>query len=910
MLSLGPVGFAAPWVLAGLLALPLLWLLLRAVPPPARVQEFPPVTLFGEFDGGKFEIRSIPWWLKLLRMLGIAAAIVGFAGPVLITETPDRRQSELPILILVDGSWAGADHWPTRIADISAILELGDVADTPVHLAVATSLPDRFSGFGDAGDLKEEVAALLPKPVMPNGNDVSDWIEDRVEGNFDSIWLTDGIAYTGHDRLMRLLLGRGEVTVIEPAGPVQMLGLPEAQAESVVVPLRVARNDSARIVRVDVIGADQSGTARMIDSQTASLSAGQEMSALEFRMPAQLRNRIERLEINGVDSAGAVSLVAGGLQRSRAALVIGRQLDEGGILLSPYHYLRRALSLSSELVEGGLEEMLEFDPDIMFLPDIVELEPQQVERLEIWVRDGGHLVRFAGRLLAASPPGDDDLYPVRLRAGTRSMGGSMSWEQPKNLDRFAPTSPFLGLEVSPDITVSRQILAQPGPDLADRVLASLEDGTPLITGSSLGDGLLVLFHIPATAEWSNLPLHGLFPGMLERLVLRSRTGPVGIAAPESDQLWRAEQLVDAFGRTGPAENPQELTGDRLASGDIPPGIYESGQLRMAVNAVSDPALLTMPSWPESVRLRSGADRSVTQAKGALLALAFLLLVADFLATFRLGGSIAVLAAAIPCALAVIPGDAAAELDDDVAIRATRETVLAYVITGDQELDRISEAGLRGLSRVVEARTSIELAEPTGLESSFGTVALYPLVYWPVSSAGPSLSEEAYRKLRTYLERGGMILFDTRDALLGGYSPANSNAEKLARMVGPLAIPPLDIPDRNHTISRSFYLLDRYPGRYQGDIWVEQSRATRGNRQAGSSATDGVTPVVIGGNDWASAWAVHEDGTAMFPVGAGGRGERQREVAYRFGINLIMHALSGNYKSDQLNVDALLKLRAR
>ena len=69
--------------------------------------------------------------------------------------------------------------------------------------------------------------------------------------------------------------------------------------------------------------------------------------------------------------------------------------------------------------------------------------------------------------------------------------------------------------------------------------------------------------------------------------------------------------------------------------------------------------------------------------------------------------------------------------------------------------------------------------------------------------------------------------------------------------------------------------------------------------------DGVTPVVIGGNDWASAWAMDEAGRRLLPVGRGMAGERQREIAYRFGVNLVMHVLTGNYKSDQVHVPALL-----
>ena len=70
--------------------------------------------------------------------------------------------------------------------------------------------------------------------------------------------------------------------------------------------------------------------------------------------------------------------------------------------------------------------------------------------------------------------------------------------------------------------------------------------------------------------------------------------------------------------------------------------------------------------------------------------------------------------------------------------------------------------------------------------------------------------------------------------------------------------------------------------------------------------DGVSPVVIGGNDWASAWAVDDYGAALKPVGRGGAGDTQREFAYRFGVNLIMYALTGNYKSDQVHVPALLE----
>ena len=95
-----------------------------------------------------------------------------------------------------------------------------------------------------------------------------------------------------------------------------------------------------------------------------------------------------------------------------------------------------------------------------------------------------------------------------------------------------------------------------------------------------------------------------------------------------------------------------------------------------------------------------------------------------------------------------------------------------------------------------------------------------------------------------------------------------------------------------------YLMQTFPGRYEtGNVWISSTEE--------GDANDGVSPILIGSNDWAAAWAVRSDGAPLLPIGRGYSGERQRELAYRFGINLVMHVLTGNYKSDQVHVPALL-----
>ena len=154
----------------------------------------------------------------------------------------------------------------------------------------------------------------------------------------------------------------------------------------------------------------------------------------------------------------------------------------------------------------------------------------------------------------------------------------------------------------------------------------------------------------------------------------------------------------------------------------------------------------------------------------------------------------------------------------------------------------------------------------------------------------------------------MILFDTRDADTAQFGSGSENGRKLQQLARPLDIPPLEPIPADHVLTRTFYLLQDFPGRFASqDVWVEAAPADAAQAEGMPfrNLNDNVTPVVIGGNDWASAWAIDASGQRLFPVGRGYAGERQREIAYRFGVNLIMHVLTGNYKSDQVHVPALL-----
>ncbi|NBC95090.1 MAG: DUF4159 domain-containing protein, partial [Deinococcus-Thermus bacterium] len=593
-------------------------------------------------------------------------------------------------------------------------------------------------------------------------------------------------------------------------------------------------------------------------------------------------------------------------------------------LLSPTHYLEQALAPTADLIDGALSDVLMANPDAIVLADVATISAGEKEELRSWVESGGLLVRFAGPRLASSDVsrGDlDPLMPVRLRQGGRSVGGAMSWGEPKTLAPFEEGSPFYGLEAPEDVTVEAQVMAQPDPELASRSIAKLTDGTPLVTRRGVGDGQVILFHVTANAEWSSLPLSGLFVQMLERLAISTRP-----AQPDIDELagtvWRPAAVLDAFGEVAEAGTLPGVDGEALAEGrlgpDMPPGLYQGEDRSIAVNVLGPDATLAPAAWPARIPVEGLDVARETVLKGHVLALALALLAADVVASLFLSGRLPGLraggsAAALALALVAMPHPGQAQQgvtpEERFALEATTEVVLAHVVTGDAEVDRVAHAGLRGLSDVLFRRTSVEPAEPIAVDLETDELAFFPFLYWPISTAQPIPSDAAYAKLNTYLRTGGMILFDTRDADIGGFGAETPEGRKLQRLAQPLDVPPLEPIPEDHVLTRTFYLLQDFPGRYASrDVWVEAAPpdAEQVEGMPFRNLNDNVTPVVIGGNDWATAWAVDQSGQAMFPVGRGYAGERQREIAQRFGVNLVMHVLTGNYKSDQVHVPALLE----
>ena len=943
MLILGPLGFVTPWLLAGLVALPVLWLILRAVPPSPRLVDFPAIGLLLGLRDRRAEARRAPWWLLLLRCLAIAALILAFAGPVW-KPAPRGAGQDGPLLVVLDAGWAAAPGWADRQARATRALQDAAGAGRPAALLIADGRSEGAIAFGTGTDRLDALRAARPAG-WPSAwpADPAAALQAVPDGGLDTLWIADGLESPGRTDFLAALAERGAVRVITPEAPVQTLTLIEASTETAPAPETPAEdippddtpaprgpslmlNNAAVDPAPDIlaIGPDPQGIPRPLATLRPTAPGGDGARAVPIDLPPELRNRLTRFEISGAGHAGAVLLADDRTRRRKVALVGDADLSaEGQALLSPLHYLRRALNPTTDLVEGGLSDAIDAAPDVIILVD--QVDPPEADALTEWVDAGGLLIRFAGPRMAASERLDaDPLLPVRLRPGGRDVGGALSWGEPRPVAPFDAEGLFAGLVPPEDVAIRAQLMADPGPELADRTMARLADGTPLVTRQARGQGQVVLFHSAANAEWSNLPISGLFVSMLDRLIATARS-PVadGERAGDPAVHWTAMTVLDGFGRETPADGIAPVPAEDFARGPAPgrpAGLYQAGQRQVALNAGIAPQ---PASWPGATVETAGGAAPGRDLAGPLLVLAALLLALDALGSARvMRGSLraATMIGALCLAgmggtpaqaqtQAQAPAQGTGEAAPDIpgeTIRAADEVALAYVLTGDPAIDEVSRQGLAGLSLLLRARTSVEPGDPVAIDLDRDELSVLSFLYWPVTDSQPAPTAMAYLRLNQFLRSGGLILFDTRDGDIAGTGGPDMSAA-LQRLAAPLDIPPLAPIPRDHVLTRSFYLLDGFPGRWTGaDVWAEAPiNEVEVEGLPFRRLNDGVTPVVIGGNSWAEAWAMDARNMAVFPVGSGWEGETQREMAFRFGINLVVHALTGNYKSDQVHVPALL-----
>jgi hypothetical protein len=930
MWTLGALAFANPWLLSALIVLPGLYWLLRLLPPSPRRVRFPAMSFLLGLPRTEETAAHTPWWLVLLRMSILLLLIFALSGPY--WNPTAARPGSGPLLIVVDNGWTAAQQWQKRIAAVGALIEGAARANRPV--ALATTAPEIMPpplAPRHGEDARMVARALSPAPLPVDRAQTIERLHsiDWPAGT-EIVWISDGLQGRENFNFAEKLLALGSLTIVHDREEDTPLALLPPEPAGTRLKLNIIRAHT-RLPRSGAVRLVGEGN-RQLAREIFQFQAGDRQTHVLIDLPQEMRNEAVSAELVGIASAGTKILFDERWRKRRVGLLSGETLEKAQPLLSDLYYVERALSPFAEMAKlratADLPGFLENGASVLVLTDIGKLVGIDHDILLKWIDSGGVLIRFAGPKLASAP---DELIPIPLRDRGRAFGGSLTWEQPQGLAPFDPDSPFFGLDVPTDVKIRRQVLAEPSPELDAHSWARLSDGTPLVTATARGRGHIVLFHVTAGADWSNLPLSGLYVGMLRKLVGLSRSGWRTGNSQSSDagHVLIPLETMNGLGVLGPP-NPvaQPLKAGEfdkaLPDARHPPGFYGPASAPRALN-VTYPQLILKPltEIPARAQTHYFESQEETAMAPALVLAAFLLALADSILALRLDGVLDKMRhlrrRAVTAGFLILiflgwtfsaanaqESNKGAETPLSAAmLEAALETRLAYVVTGDRDTDALSRAGLEGLGSALRNRTALEPGPPMGIDIERDEIAFFPFIYWPVLPTAPELSPQTIAKLDIYLKRGGMILFDTRDAEEQANALPNlasRGKSALMRVLGNIDLPRLEpVPD-DHVLTKSFYLLREFPGRYaDGELWVQA------DDNAGSDTgfhNDGVSPVIIGSNDYAAAWARDASGRPLASVIPGG--ERQRELAMRVGINFIMYTLTGNYKADQVHAPALLE----
>lgn len=931
-----PLSFGAPMVLWGLLALPVIWWLLRLTPPKPRSEIFPPLKILARVLKREETPQQSPWWLTLLRLLMAALIVAALAEPVFNPRERLSTNGEA-LALVIDNDWASAADWERRVATASRLIADAERNSVPVLLAFTAEKPNQQIGPFGAAEARDRLNAVKPRPVPADRREIYARVGEALRDLPPATVavLTDGLAADGDEAAFTTLMTKQPANFIWGTPQrLDTIGLTAADNgfDRLTISAVRASSNASGPAAMSAGAFDDKG--RRIGDAAIAFRPGQTTATGDFIVPFELRNDFASIALDGVASAGAVRVLDESAKRRRIGLLSETPVDEARLLLSPLYYIRRAMEPFADIVEPtspamseAIPQLLQQKPAVIVMADVGTVPEPARSALVEWMENGGTLLRFAGsRLLSAGD--DSELLPVTLRRSERSLGGALSWTEPQPVGEFPASGPFSSLPAPTDVTVTRQLLAEPTPDLIDHTWATLADGTPLVTGDRRGKGMVVLFHVPPEATWSNLPISGSFVEMLRRIVQLSRNQGAVAATPQSQAASLAPyRMIDANGAIvppGPDARPL-VAGQAAVTVDNPPGLYGSEEGVVAHNLLAAEQTLVPIVQPQLTVPVADLHYSLDEArdlKGPLVAAAILLMVLDTLAVFWIGGlfsrwrrrpRMAGTTAALLVVAAMSFGHVDTARADDAkpgdaeAIDAINQTRIAYVITGQPGVDSISRAGLEGLRRFLIEKTALEPGEPAGVDISRDELSFYPLIYWPIDPAAPEPDTTAMARVEAYMQQGGTVLFDTRDQFSTGFGSdsASPATQRLRSLLSTLSVPPLEPVPSDHVLTKSFFILNEFPGRFNGSpLWIEASLDASNTENRPVRTGDGVSPIMITANDMAGAWAIDANGEPLLPTVPSD--PMQRVYALRAGVNIVIYMLTGNYKSDQVHVPALLE----
>lgn len=842
------LSFASGGLLWALLALPVLYWLVRLFPPKPKVVDFPAIRILLGLQPGTPPALTPPWWLVLLRVLLAALIIIAIAGPRLVPET---TESDAPVVIMLDNSWPAAAHWNDIKRTAETLLNEAATKNKDVWLWPLTEEP-AVVAWNKAAAWQDKLQRLQPRQESLNLPVSLKWLQKHLDGKAEVMLLSGGV-------VERLAVPDGKegidiARVYVPQNLPQIIGHVAREGDALEVKVLGLQSEAAEV------------TVELKDSEGKTLSR------------AGTEKHIAKLVLTGLPAkAGYVTLQGqahiaawwglnniGGQPRVQ---VLATKQNEFPLLSSRY-YVANALKDSAQVKQGeDLPGSLD-DLDAI-VADKLPLHP---DKILSWVESGGVYISLAGDWLKEH--GELPLLPSVLRPQPRLLSGPLQLEGAMTLNGAVTSGPLRELALDPRAIISQQWLPQNGWADGVETWVKLQDDTPLVSAKRVGAGWLVLVHTGAEAAWSTLPLTGSFPSLLQTLV---QLGQGNDKAEMPPLPWAPQQLFDVYGRPAKVSAAAIADENTPVSTLHPIGFYGAPTQPHMLDG-KQKLLTALPTglWEKAQVLHYSEQSQSFDLMPWVLLLAVILLLVDTALRLELLRPGRMMVIALAC---LLPMNGHAQEENS-------GMQLGWIATGNSSIDSITAAGLFGLTQAVNERTSIKLANPQKLDPAKDSLGLYPVILWPQVEGAILPDEKAASAIRAYVASGGLLMIDSGTQL----GEARLQTQKVMNEVMGISLVPVEA---DHTLQRSFYLLE---GQIIGRL---------GDKPLWRDTAVPLARMLVASHDFAGAWAINDRFQFTLPMLAGG--EVEREKAFRFGVNMVLYALLGDYKKDQLHVDTLLKL---
>ena len=898
--TINNLAFSNHLALIGLFALPLVFYIIKLLPPAPKKMFFSSFYLIKSMEKVSVTKKNVPIWLLIYRIILITLIILFFSAPYLnIMNKKNTSNTIKNYVIIADIGWSMSKEWDKFkkiVSEISVEAEKKNKKIIFYHSNSKNNMSPKI--FTSSKSINQYLKKINPVPwqfeksnlievIKKNNN----FINDKTFFIFSKF---DNKNYSDQKKSLDFYNNKVKNKVlIDPIESIIFLKNVHTSKENIrleVIRHALSKPSSKFSIRITSIDN------QIIFKKEYELKPNQITFYFNQKFPLDVINQIHKLEIVDQNHAGAKYYFDDYSKKKRIGILSDSFQYKENPLLSSVYYIEKSLNTNNILKIGNLDQLIKFNCSVIIIPDKGNITDKDHSKLSNWLANGGTIIRFSNIRLAKN--NTKFLPSNNLFMTIRNVGGVLSMEKKLKINPFTKNSMFHGLEIPEDITFKKQLIFTSNNNNL-QILATLTDNTPLISLGKKNQGKIFLFHITANNDWSNLPLSALFSGMLQRIVLLSEKKIIN-----SNANLNLTKEINSFGDLNNTDKILSIRDNSLLKKLTPskenlPGIYENKELTIALN-------LSNKIYDEHFKSRldknykifSKFTIQVIDLKPLLLKIILFMFIIDMLITIILKKNFSFinglnkhknLLGLVFFFIFIF------NLNNAYTEGLDNDTYLAYIKTPDKKLNAVSKSGLSTIKNLLETRTSVSPKEVIGVNITKDPIYYFPFLYWPLSKDLIILDITTVSKIKKYLTNGGMILFDIIGFSRESFSLESNKFKTIKSFLASIEADNLSPINEGHTLTKSFYLLKKFSGRWDNkNLLIESSNLEE---------KDGVSSVILGFNDWAGAWALDINKNPLYPIVPGG--ERQREISYRFGINIVMYALTGNYKSDQIHFKSIL-----